>query len=121
VSDQRRPLRQVCLPAKSLYSADLGYFDLDGAMRRRSAGSSTLTRARTNTVFFTEPGQRLSLPAVWPQRVGQTKALPVLVGGEPRSRMRLLLLCVPKEVAEQRRQDLRSDAARRGRAVSQRA
>jgi hypothetical protein len=90
-------------------------------MQRRKAGSYTLTRARTNTVCFTEQGQRLSLPAVLPQRVGQTKALHVLVGGEQRYRMRLLMLRVSKEVAEQRRQDLRSDAACRGRAVSQRA
>ena len=74
-----------------------------------------------NTVFFTEQGQRLRLQAVLPQRVGQTKELHVLVGGEQRYRMRLLLLRVPKEVAQKRRQDLRSDASRRGRAVSQHA
>ena len=120
-SDQCSPFREVRLPAKSLYIADLGYFDLDAAMERRKVGSYPLTRARSNTVFFTEQGQRLPLQAVLPPRVGQTKELHVLVGGEQRYRMRLLLLRVPKEVAEQRRQDLRSDASRRGRAVSQRA
>jgi hypothetical protein len=44
VSDQRSPFRQVCLPAGSLYIADLGYFDLEAAMQRRKAGSYTLTR-----------------------------------------------------------------------------
>ncbi len=121
VSDQCSPFRQMSLPTGSLYIADLGYFDLDAAMERRRAGSYTLTRARSNTVFFTEQGQRLRLQAVLPQRVGQTKELHVLVGGEQRYRMRLLLLRVPKEVAEKRRQDLRSDASRRGRAVSGRA
>jgi len=121
VSDRCSPFRQMSLSAESLYIADLGYFDLDAAMERRKAGSYTLTRARSNTVFFTEQGRRLRLQAVLPQRVGQTKELQVLVGGEQRYRMRLLLLRVPKEVAEKRRQDLRSDASRRGRAVSQRA
>src|SRR5450755_4495667 len=121
VSDQCSPFRQMSLSAGSLYIADLGYFDLDAAMERRKAGSYTLTRARSNTVFFTEQGQRLHLQAILPQRVGQTKEVHVLVGGEQQYRMRLLLLRVPKEVAEKRRQALRSDALRRGRAVSQRA
>lgn len=121
VSDLCSPLRQMSLSAGSLYIADLGYFDLDAAMERRKAGSYTLTRARSNTVFFTEQGQRLCLQAVLPQRVGQTKEMHVLVGGEHQYRMRLLLLRVPKEVAEKRRQDLRSDASRRGRSISQRA
>ena len=121
VSDQRSPFRHVRLSAGSLYIADLGYFDLDAAMERRKAGSYTLTRARTNTVFFTEQGRRLRLEAVLPQRVGQTKEMPVLVGEKQRYRMRLLMVRVPKEVADQRRQDLRLDASRRGRAVSERA
>ncbi len=121
VSDQCSPFRQVGLPAQSLYIADLGYFDLDAAMHRRKAGSSTLTRARANTVFFTEQGQRLGLRSILPPRVGQTKEMHVLVGGEQRYRMRLLILRVPEEVGEQRRQDLRSEARRRGRVVSQRA
>ncbi len=87
----------------------------------RCAGSYTLTRARSNTVFFTEQGRRLRLEAVLPQRVGQTKEMAVLVGEKQRYRMRLLMVRVPKEVAEQRRQDLRLDASRRGRAVSERA
>lgn len=121
VSDQCSPFRQISLSAGSLYIADLGYFDLDAAMERRKAGSYTLTRARSNTVFFTEQGKRLHLQSVLPQRVGQTKEIHVLVGGEQRYQMRLLMLRVPEEVAEKRRQALRSDASRRGRAVSQHA
>jgi hypothetical protein len=121
VSDQCSPFRQVCLPVGSLYIADLGSFDLDAARERRKSGSYTLTRARTKTVFFTEQGKRFPLQSVLPPRVGQTKEMHVLVGGEQQYRMRLLLLRVPQEVAEKRRQDLRSDATRRGRVVSQRA
>ena len=58
VSDQCSPFHEVSLPTGSLYIADLGYFDLDAAMERRKAGSYTLTRARSNTAFFTEQGRR---------------------------------------------------------------
>jgi len=54
-----------------------------------------------------------------PQRVGQMKELPVLVGADVRLPMRLLLLRVPKEVADQRREDLRVDAQRRGQPLSE--
>jgi len=121
VSDQCSPFREECLPVGSLYIADLGYFDIEAAMERRKAGSFTLTRARTNTAFFTEAGQRLRLQAVLPPRVGQTKEMSVLVGQQQRYPMRLLMLRVPKEVAEQRRQNLLKDASRRARPVSERA
>lgn len=72
-------------------------------------------------MFFTEQGQRLSVQAILPPRVGQTKQMHVLVGEKQRYPMRLLMMRVPREVAEQRRQNLRADASRRGRVVSQRA
>lgn len=90
-------------------------------MERRAAGSYTLTRARTNTVFFSEEGHRLSTQAILPPRVGQTKQMHVLVGEKQRYRMRVLMIRVPGEVAERRRQNLHEDASRRGRAVSERA
>ena len=49
------------------------------------------------------------------------KELQVLVGASERLPMRLLLLRVPKEVAEQRREDLRADAKRRGDPLSEEA
>ena len=122
VSDQRSPFRHVCLSAGSLYIADLGYFEplcSDGT--QKSWQLHPHADPWTNTVFFTEQGRRLRLEAVLPQRVGQTKEMPVLVGEKQRYRMRLLMVRVPKEVAEQRRQDLRLDASRRGRAVSERS
>ena len=84
--------------------------------------AATLSREKGgNTVFFTEQGHRLSVQAILPPRVGQTKQMHVLVGEKQRYRMRLLMMRVPKEVAERRRQNLHADASRRGRAVSQRA
>src|SRR5438045_6376214 len=56
---------------------------------------------------------------VLPQRVGQMKELHVLMGADARLPMRLLLLRVPKEVVDQRREDLRADAKRRGEPISE--
>ncbi|SRR6266567_1298405 len=72
-------------------------------------------------LFFTEEGKRLQLKAVLPQRVGQTKEMPVLVGIKQRHPMRLLMLRVPPEVAEQRRARLLADASRLQKPVSAQA
>jgi hypothetical protein len=111
----------VDLPAGSLYVADLGYFNLDRIVARRAARSYTLTRPQSRTVFFTQAGQRLQLKTVLPPRVGQTKEMPVLVGIKQRHPMRLLMLRVPHEIAEQRRERLLRDASRRQEPVSAQA
>jgi len=92
--------------------------NLDRIAERRAAKSYTLTRPQSSTAFFTAEGKRLSLKSVLPQRVGQTKELPVLVGIKQRHPMRLLMMKVPEEVAEQRRQRLRAEASRKPQAGS---
>src|SRR5437588_9625032 len=65
------------------------------------------------------PSKPLNLPTVLPRRVGQLKELHVLVGARERLPMRLLLVRVPKEVADERREDLRRDAQRRQQPISE--
>jgi hypothetical protein len=120
-SDRSSPFNDDALPTDSLYVADLGYFNLDRIAARRAAGSYTLTRPQSCTAFFTEAGKRLQLKSVLPQRVGQTKEMPVLVGSEQRHLMRLLMLRVPPEIAERRREHLLAEAARLQRPVSEQA
>jgi Transposase DDE domain len=120
-SDRSSPFNEVDLPAGSLYVADLGYFNLDRIVARREARSYTLTRPQSRTVFFTQAGKRLQLKSVLPPRVGQTKEMPVLVGIKQRHPMRLLMLRVPHEIAEQRRERLLRDASRRQEPVSAQA
>src|SRR5258708_39962666 len=79
-SDRSSPFNDESLPEGSLYVADLGYFNLDRMVQRRAERSYTLTRPQSSTAFFTPKGKRLLLKSVLPQRVGQTKELPVLVG-----------------------------------------
>jgi len=120
-SDRSSPFNEVDLPAGSLYVADLGYFNLDRIVARRVANSYTLTRPQSSTAFFTQTGKRLHLKSVLPVQVGQTKELPVLVGVKQRHRMRLLMLRVPPDIAEQRRERLRAEASRRQEPVSAQA
>jgi hypothetical protein len=120
-SDRSSPFNEQILPQNSLYVADLGYFNLDRIMQRRAENSSTLTRPQSHTAFFNAEGKRIELKAVLPARVGQTKEMPVLVGVKQRYPMRLLMMKVPQEIAQQRRERLQAEADRRQEAVSEQA
>ncbi len=118
-SDHRSPFNEDEVQAGALYVQDLGYFDLQRLAQRHQAGACSLTRLHAGTALFTPTGQSLCLEQVLPPRVGQMKELHVLVGAKQRLPMRLLLLRVPKEVGDQRREDLLRDAQRRGQTVSE--
>jgi len=121
-SDQASPFKDEEVVAGSLLISDLGYFNLRRMAARQQAGGYTLSRLKAGIALFTREGKRVHVNStLLPPRVGQMKELQVLVGASERLPMRLLLLRVPKEVAEQRREDLRADAKRRGEAVSQEA
>ena len=121
-SDQASPFKDDEVLPGSLLISDLGYFNLRQMAARQQAGGYTLSRLKAGIALFTREGKRLHVNNAWlPPRVGQMKELQVLVGASERLPMRLLLLRVPKEVAEQRREDLRADAKRRGDPVSEEA
>jgi hypothetical protein len=102
----------------SLSVEDLGYFTQSRLAERQRAGAYSLTRLQASTARYTLKGQRVSLQGVLPRRVGQMKQLRVLVGARERLPRRLLLLRVPKEVADKRRADLLRDAQRRQQTIS---
>jgi Transposase DDE domain len=119
-SDQASPFKDEEVVPGSLLITDLGYFKLRQMAARKLAGGYTLSRLKAGTALFTPEGKRVQLDAtVLPQRVGQMKELQVLVGADARLPMRLLLLRVPKAVADQRREDLLADAQRRGEPISE--
>lgn len=119
-SDQASPFRDEEVMPGSLLVSDLGYFNLRHMAARQRAGGYSLSRLKAGTALFTREGKRVPLDvARLPQRVGQLKELPVLVGADARLPMRLLLLRVPKAVADQRREELLADAQRRGEPVSE--
>jgi hypothetical protein len=118
-SDHRSPFTDEPVQAGALYVQDLGYFDVHRLAQRRQAKAYSLTRLHAGTALFTRRGQSLCLEKVLPPRVGLMKELRVLVGAKERLPMRLLLLRVPKEVGDQRREDLLRDAQRRGQTISE--
>lgn len=118
-SDHRSPLAHEALPQGSLYVSDLGYFCLQEIAQRQRQHRFTLTRLQAGTVLLDPKRKRLTLAHVLPQRVGQMKEMRVRVGAQEQVPMRLLLLRVPKEIADKRRQDLLADAKRRQQAISE--
>ena len=120
-SDRSSPFKEELLPVGSLYIADLGYLDWGSIAARRAAGSYTLTRAQSRTMYWTVEGRPLKLEPLLPQQVGQTKELWGRVADSHRYLMRLLLIRVPEEVAKRGRTDLEEEALRRNRPLRQRA
>src|ERR1700736_1988700 len=118
-SDRRSPFNEEPIEPGSLSVKDLGYFNVEHIAQRQRAGAYTLTRWQVGTALLTPEGTRLCVQHVLPQRVGQMKQMPVLLGARARHPMRLLLLKVPKEVGDQRRKDLLADAQRRGQSISE--
>ncbi len=104
-SDRSSPFNEQEVVPGGLYVEDLGYFDQSRLAERHRAGAYSLTRLQAGTALYTRKGQRLCVQDVLPRRVGQMKELRVLVGARERVPMRLLLLRVPKEVADKRRED----------------
>src|SRR6266699_6349743 len=101
-SDRRSPFNEEPIEPGSLSVKDLGYFNVEHIAARHRAGAYTLTRWQAGTALYTAQGKRLSLHHVLPQRAGQMKQMPVLLGANVQHPMRLLLLKVPKEVGDQR-------------------
>jgi len=121
LADRQSPLHAEPTVAQSLFIADLGYFSVPRMMQRRAAGGYTLTRLLTSTALFTPQEEALVLALILPRQVGQLTELEVLVGSRRRHAMRLVLLRVPAEVGEKRRQRLREEARRRQQPVSEQA
>lgn len=117
--DSTNALSQIEIPVGGLYIADLAYFSLKKIAQRHRQGSFTLTRLKSGIALFHRGGRTLNLEALLPANIGETRELPVLVGAGERVPMRLLMVRVPDEIAEKRREDLREDARRRGQNISE--
>lgn len=63
----------------------------------------------------------MHLKVILPQRVGQTKEILVWVGIKQRHPMRLLMMRVPPEIAQQRRERLLTEAVEKQKQVSEQA
>src|SRR5713101_7390641 len=119
LADTCSPFKTVALLAGCLFLADVGYFDLTWLKAQAAAGIFWLMRLKCHTVVLTKHGNhRLELRGMLPQQVGQVREYGVLVGAQARIPARLILVRVPKEVADQRRARLEEEAKDKGQQVS---
>jgi DDE family transposase len=122
-SENKSPFNDDELPAGGLYLADLGFFALwrlSGLARRRQAGKRFFVmRLQHGTGLSTRSGHQLDLRGLLPQQEGEAREMGVLLGKQARLPVRLIMVRVSDEVAEQRRKRIREAARDHGREPSE--
>lgn len=121
-NDKRGPLALSDLPNGSLYVADLGFFGVErlstiahGEPGQTGVKRYFVSRYQSKTVLQTRRGHRIDLHGILPKQVGQVVEVGALLGQAGRLPVRVILLRVPKEVADQRRERIRQAAQDQGR------
>jgi hypothetical protein len=103
----------------SLSIHDLGYFDLERFRARGAQGAYWISRWQPGTVVLTPEGQPLDLREyVRGHAGGQPLDELILLGAEQHLPCRLIVLQVPQEVADRRRQKAYEKAQKHGRVPS---
>jgi hypothetical protein len=119
VHELHGPLREQPLSAGSLYVADRGYWSLSRLRELSEQGVRFCQHPKANTVFYDRQGKRIDLETALPRTIGQVKVMHVSLGKQDRLPVRLLMVRIPKEVVEQRRERLSEEARDKGKAVSE--
>jgi DDE family transposase len=124
-ADCKSPFELLDLPAGALYLADLGFFSLARLLcfcrRPGEAKRFVVTRYKVGTRMYTRSGHQVVLEGILPQQVGEVREMGVVLGKDRRMAVRLIMQRVDEEVAEQRRQRIREEAADHGREASEQA
>lgn len=118
-SDRTSPTQHAPVPAGSLRLADLGYFALDVLAQLAQHHAYWLTRLMAGTQAYAAHGQRLDVARHLPAHGAAVSEQAVYLGVHHRLPARLIAVRVPQEIANRRRHQLKTDARRRGQAVSQ--
>lgn len=123
-SDKRSPLAVEELPAGSLAIADLGFWDVARFSQIACRGQGPqhrryfLSRWQPGTKLRRRNGAEIVLRGILPQHVGARIEFGAVLG-EQRLSVRVCIERVPREVGDQRRQDLRERAQDHGRTASE--
>jgi hypothetical protein len=118
VHELHGPLSQEKLEPGSLYVADRGYWSLERLRALQAQKVRFCQHPKANTVFWDRQGKRIDLLCVLPRTIGQIKVLHVCLRQRDPLPVRLIMVRVPEEVAELRRERLASEARDKGKAVS---
>ena len=119
-NDKRAEVSHKPLPAGALLLEDLGFFAGDRLQAYDAQGVYVLTRVPVGTAFFTVAGERLDLDQWLRHAKGSHLERPVRILHHQKIPVRLLAVRVPEAVARERREQVRREAQKRGRPVSQR-
>lgn len=117
-TDTKSPFNEEDLPCGGLYLADLGFFSLERLRRlaQPTQGSKRffVMRWQYGTALCTRSGHQIELRGVLPQREAEAKEMGVLLGKQAKLPVRLIMVRVSEEVAEQRRKRIRERAQDHG-------
>ncbi len=117
LNDHRSPFEIEELPEYSLYIADLGFFAIDRLChiaRDKKEKRYFVTRFQSKTNLYNRRGHRIDLAGILPQQVGQVREVGVVLGKKNGLPVRLILVKVPEEVAEERKERIRLKAQKNG-------
>ena len=120
LNDHKSPFGIEELPENSLYIADLGFFAIDRlchiARDKRDKGGKRYfaTRLQSKTNLYGRHGQRIDLAGILPQQVGQVRDRGVVLGQKNGLPVRLIMVKVPDDVAEERKKRIRETAQKNG-------
>jgi len=117
LNDHRSPFGREELPEWSIYIADLGFFAIERLCRlaREKKGKRYfVTRLQSKTNLYTRHGHRIHLAGILPKQVGQVREVGVILGQKNGLPVRLILVKVPDEVAEERKERIHRTAQKNG-------
>ena len=127
-NDHRSPFDCEGLVAGCLYLADLGFFGIRRLQLIARGSKDSLSKAgkrffvtrwQPKTILYTRSGHRLDLRGLLPQHVGQVRELGIVLGKRDPLAIRLLLVKVPEDVANERRERMDQTAQKHGRQPSE--
>jgi hypothetical protein len=121
-NDQKSPFSIEELPEGSLYIADLGFFSTERfrqIVRAKNGKRYFVSRLKTKTYLYNRRGHRIDFTGILPKQVGQVRELGALLGQKNGLPVRLIMVKVPKEVAEERQERIRRAAQKSGRVPSE--
>jgi hypothetical protein len=117
MNDHKSPFGIEELPEWSLYIADLGFFAIERLChiaREKKGKRYFVTRLQSKTNVYTRRGHRIHLAGILPKQVGQVREVGVVLGQKNGLPVRLILVKVPDEVAEERKERIHRIAQKNG-------
>jgi hypothetical protein len=116
-NDHKSPFSVEALPKESIYIADLGFFSIEHLCqiaRWNKQKRYFVTLLQSKTTLYTRHGHRLDLMGILPQKVGQVREVGVVLKQKNGLPVRLIMVKVPEEVANERRDRIRRKAQKNG-------